>query len=389
MSVPHRASRADEPLPIASPPSRSLRRYIFRTNTSTPFPVSASPATVTVLSGPIVNETRIVVAPWLSEAVRLWAGHHSVEVEYTVGPVPTADGYGKEIINRLSVPAIASNATWTTDSNGRDMFTRVRNYRLSWTVDVHEPIASNYYPTNTAIQVQDKALALWMVNDRTQGGSSIVDGSIELMVHRRLLADDGRGVGEPLNEPGVNGNGLIVRGVHRFSVQAPATAAASRRAAVQDVSLFMPLVMFGGVPASPLPSGPNATALRAELPPNVGLLSMQSFSPTSLIVRLAHLFASGEDAALSNDVTVDLANLFTISFSSCMEMTLPGGQFLSSVRPVTYRTQDTNGKALPELKLPLAPTDAAPLRSPDGARLRAMPITLSAMQVRTFTCDIA
>lgn len=36
--------------------------------------------------------------------------------------------------------------------------------------------------------------------DRAQGGSCYEDGRIELMIHRRLVADDGRGVGEPLNE---------------------------------------------------------------------------------------------------------------------------------------------------------------------------------------------
>ena len=35
-----------------------------------------------------------------------------------------------------------------------------------------------------------------------------------IQVHRRILVDDNRGVGEPLNETGQNGDGLIIRGKH-------------------------------------------------------------------------------------------------------------------------------------------------------------------------------
>ena len=50
--------------------------------------------------------------------------------------------------------------------------------------------------------------------DRAQGGSSIKSGQLELMLLRETIRDDGRGVDEPLNDPGQFGKGLIVKGKH-------------------------------------------------------------------------------------------------------------------------------------------------------------------------------
>ena len=66
--------------------------------------------------------------------------------------------------------------------------------------NVTEPVAGNFYPINTAISIADDATAFGVAVDRAQGGASLVDGQIELMLHRRLLCDDARGVAEPLNE---------------------------------------------------------------------------------------------------------------------------------------------------------------------------------------------
>ena len=44
------------------------------------------------------------------------------------------------------------------------------------------------------------------------------DGQLELMVHRRIVQDDGRGVAEPLDERGQFGDGLIIRGKHYLMV---------------------------------------------------------------------------------------------------------------------------------------------------------------------------
>lgn len=47
-----------------------------------------------------------------------------------------------------------------------------------------------------------------VMNDRSQGGSVIETGRVELMQNRRLYFDDARGVGEPLNETDSNGYGI-------------------------------------------------------------------------------------------------------------------------------------------------------------------------------------
>ena len=85
-----------------------------------------------------------------------------------------------------------------------------------------EYVAGNYYPINSRIFIRDEDSSqvkrqLTIVNDRSQGGSSIDDGSIEIMLHRRVLHDDSLGVSEPLNELGSDNNGLVANGLlHLF-----------------------------------------------------------------------------------------------------------------------------------------------------------------------------
>ena len=73
--------------------------------------------------------------------------------------------------------------------------------------------------------MQDKNVAeMSVLVDRAQGGSSLHSGEIEIMVHRRALYDDSRGVAEPLNETisdcrFCNSPGLIVRGTHFLALE--------------------------------------------------------------------------------------------------------------------------------------------------------------------------
>jgi alpha-mannosidase len=80
------------------------------------------------------------------------------------------------------------------------MLRRRRDRRDLWNLTQTEPVAGNYYPLTSAAAVRDETAQLTLLLDRAAGGASLRDGELEVMVHRRLLMDDARGVGEPLDE---------------------------------------------------------------------------------------------------------------------------------------------------------------------------------------------
>lgn len=203
--------------------------YIFRPNKTKPYEIcDSNKAKVTVVQGPLVQEIRQTFGPIVSQVIRLYKNTPYAEFEHTVGPIPVADGLGKEIITRFDTN-IKSDGKFYTDANGREMKERVRNHRDTWTLNVSEPVSGNYYPVNSRIYIKDSTSQLTVMSDRSQGGASINDGQMEVMLHRRLLVDDFLGVGEPLNETTGEGKGLVIRGKHRVLLTTPDEAAQFHR----------------------------------------------------------------------------------------------------------------------------------------------------------------
>lgn len=56
------------------------------------------------------------------------------------------------------------------------------------------------------------------MNDRSQGGTSIAPGIIELMHNREAPSDDYKGVGEPLRETNEYGNGIRVKATYYMQI---------------------------------------------------------------------------------------------------------------------------------------------------------------------------
>jgi len=126
--------------------------------------------------------------------------------------IPVEQDKGMEAVVNWELQEFVNDGVFYTDSNALEMQKRQLNFREDFELVTDEHVSANYYPINSAIAIRDTSTnrQLTIMNDRSQGGSSLADGSIELMQNRRLLNDDWRGVGEALNETNKFGVGIEV-----------------------------------------------------------------------------------------------------------------------------------------------------------------------------------
>mmetsp|Transcript_22531 Transcript_22531/g.50755 ORF Transcript_22531/g.50755 Transcript_22531/m.50755 type:complete len:1065 (-) Transcript_22531:1137-4331(-) len=380
-------------------------------------------ARIKVREGKGAVEVHQVFSEWMIQTVRLFSFSTELELEWTVGPIPVEDMQGKEVISRFQTN-ISSSSSFLTDSNGRDILERRRCATSLYAQDsqcrpsvpsynVTQPVAGNYFPINSMIAIQDPWASLAILVDRAQGGASLVDGQLELMIHRRLLYDDNRGVQEPLNEtqsispydwedkdhrvhhePLRIGKGLVVRGKHVLAISSPESAAEGYRR-VQDEIYFEP-VLFSSPDALNLVSAlqqsksmcNGSSGSIAALPPNVAILTMEK-QPLSargeytVLLRVAHKFGVGEHETLSQPATVTLASLFKVSHLSnpvkVEELSLSGNQLRSEMekRRRRWRHEDAGG----EQRRPRTPSTRLFRGRPVGVHKK---IKLAPLQVRTF-----
>ncbi|KAL5681113.1 hypothetical protein ACJX0J_007498, partial [Zea mays] len=206
----------------------------------------------------------------------------------------------------------------TGDRSGceNDTGTTVRNYREDWDLEVTEPVAGNYYPVNLGVYVADGKYELSVLVDRAVGASSIQDGQLEIMLHRRVIRDDDKGVDEPLGEVVcLDGSckGLTVRGTYYVKVDKIGHGAHWRRTYGQQV--YSPyLLAFTHEDETSWKSYNVAKQSTMDenysLPDNVAIITLQNLDDDTTLLRLAHLFQDLEDAQYSVIAKVELRRVF-------------------------------------------------------------------------------
>eukprot|EP00054_Salpingoeca_dolichothecata_P017199 m.102565 g.102565 ORF g.102565 m.102565 type:complete len:992 (-) comp22348_c0_seq1:81-3056(-) len=375
------------------PASNRSGAYIFGPATETPTIFTTSSFSV-VTDGPLVQEAHQKFTndgeEWVTQVTRVFKGQSFAEVELTVGSIPIEDNVGKEVITRYT--SSLNSASFFTDSNGREMIERKINYRESWPFEVNEPVAGNYAPFTTQMHIQDNTRQLSVITDRSHGGTSL-NQSLEFMVHRRLLFDDHKGVSEALNETqcgcvNCSCGGLIVRSKHFLTLDATQNGMRASRSLVEAM-YSQPILAFASLPNNDAKafaaSHITHSSLIPSLPENVKLLTLEALpvdhwavvSPTSpaFLLRLAHLFAVGEDQILSQPVNVTINDLFpSLENIQVQEVSLSANQPFAQMQRARFHFNTDAGKAHQKAVL------AAALHQ-EGNKFVAQ---LQPMDVRTF-----
>ncbi len=350
------------------------------------------------------------------QTIRLYKDDLTVEMEWTVGPVPVDDGMGKEIMSKFITNVDSGpegrNSVYT-DSNGREFQHRVLNYRPTWDLQVHEPVAGNFYPITTAMYIKGNtntntntnsntnskktAAQLSVIVDRAQAGASLRSGEMELMVHRRLLADDYRGVDEPLNETvgGMTpypdwtriGDGIVVSGKHRFLLSTELLGMKELRSEIDKTYTPFNILVQNDDGNSNSKSMSLGAGLGYDLPINVQLMTMSlKDNGKTLLLRFAHQFAINEDNNLSQPIKINLSKLlksYNIIHGSLQEWTLSQNELKKEqLKSKIYWTKENNNKNSDDERMSMSSEFKGDSDEDD------MTIVLKPMQIKTITVKV-
>jgi len=321
--------------------------YIMRTcEPHSPLVPYATNFSAMVVAGALCTEVRqkIDAASNIQQAFRLCAGQDYVEIQSGVGEVQTLDT-GVEVVMRLRTD-IPSNGTWYTDSQAFEMQQRQRDARPNYPYTVTEPVAANFFPCNAfaLMNASHGAAAkdpnatmknMAVMADRSRATASLVDGELQFLVQRRLIYDDNRGVGEPLNE-----RTRVLTTSRIVFNEAQGTLTTAMRLQSQRMT-HMPLMRFGAPSGKTQPFPYLSEQATNLLPPNVHLHTRTVHQRGEMLLRLQHLFDIGE-GPLAVPVAVQLGNVLPAGarVTSITDMDMNGVKVAATMQRTDFSTCD-------------------------------------------------
>lgn len=155
-----------------------------------PYSQNESPV-VRVVEGPLFSEV-VVHYQHFEQHMRIHnvPGMEGLSVEITT-TVDIRDQTNKELAMRL-VTDVQNGDVFYTDLNGFQIQPRRRYLKL--------PLQANFYPMPSQAYIQDSHYRLTLHTAQSLGVTSLENGQLEVILDRRLMQDDNRGLGQGLKD---------------------------------------------------------------------------------------------------------------------------------------------------------------------------------------------
>lgn len=146
-----------------------------------------------ITSGPIASDVTVIYGNFLAHTVRIFNSGTSFDsaiyIENDINfEAPPKNRETEMFMRFVSSVDNGVRSVMYSDQNGFQFHRREKIQSLG--------IEANYYPITTAAFIQDQQLRLTVLTNHAQGAASLEPGFLEVMLDRRTLYDDYRGMGE-------------------------------------------------------------------------------------------------------------------------------------------------------------------------------------------------
>ena len=163
----------------------------------------------------------------------------------------------------------------------------------------------NYYPVVSRMYIKNDGWQFTVLTAHSHGGTSLRDGETELMLHRRLLRDDHRGVGQALDD--------FHQTTARFFLisESPSNSSTLHRRLANVIQYpLQPFYIEGTIKNNSLPS--EFISLVTDLPYNIRIITLKQLNAETdkIIIRLMNIFQSNENSQFAVPTSIDLNTIF-------------------------------------------------------------------------------
>jgi len=338
--------------------------------------------TLFIQRGPLIDQITQVFQENYAQTFTVFNTNHTafryIDNQVHLGPMDT----GAEFVTRFAT-SLNNNLTWYTGQNAVEYVTRVYNPYQD------ERISSNAYPCSSQSYMADQNddYRFSTIVNMAHSVGSVIEGAYELMLHRRCLSDDGRGVGQVLNE-----TTHIEPSIYILMDETDQVSFLNRHLVLKQQ--FKPISFYTLTSSIQQYVNTYETSFSAMgslyqksgIPVNVNLLSLRyaysgNVENGGLIMQFEQLFEDGENPQYSTNVTIDvneILNSSILTINSFTETTLTANLPLSELHRLPWIISE-NGQVR---KVNTGETFKRRLQS-----VKDTEVTLSPRDIRTFVVN--